>query len=195
MSATNTDYVTGTRVVALLTRQVELDDLWTRQATAGRADNQLARLVDEIIAGWRELQSQLDWLNALIERTATDLTGHYDDLVSGRMRSVRPGRAARPALDERLRGIVRDIVERDAGGDVTKFVARVADAHAVIDRECDQLRAEHTRIASGAQSHGDMSAEMAAIVHTTAIIVAAQTGPIGGLIVEAVGGLLDWLFG
>lgn len=93
-------------------------------------------------------------------------------------------------MGERQQVLFRDVLSK-SGGDVVRLAARVGDASGVIDRECDLLRAEHTRIAAGASSVGDMSDEMAGLVHVTAIIVAAETGPLGGLVVEAVAGLLD----
>jgi len=193
------DYVHGSQALALLIRLVDVDDLWTREAqrpAESRNVDELERLIDEILRLWRELQLMFPRLGAAFTRSETDLRTMYDDLVEGRVEVTRRDGRREPAFPEDLRSRIREEVDGRAGGDITVLVREVVDtADELIDRECGLVKAESARIASGGRSDGDMSAEASGLVHGLAIAVAAETGPIGGVVVEVVAALLDWLFG
>ena len=94
------------------------------------------------------------------------------------------------------RAKVIELVNARSQGDIAAFIdGTVADLTLQLEPERKHLHDELARISKGGPSNGDMSAEEERLLAELAFAATVVFGPEAGVLVEAVGHLLDWLFG
>jgi hypothetical protein len=184
------EYLDATSMLSSITEAVMLDRFWTEGIT------------DESRRG----PDGLDGLGAVVvqlERLLVDVELRARTIAAGARRrssSLEANFAAITAEDgpltPRQREKVVELVQNRSQGDLLAFVdAALEGAAAQVGPEREALNAELERVRKGGGSDGDMSADEERALAELAILASIAFGPEAGVVVEAVGHLIDWLFG
>lgn len=189
------EYVDAAKTLGSITELVLLDRFWTHETKATSSGGQGAGDLDRI--------ESLETIVAELERLLVDV-----ELRSRRIAAAASRR--RSQLEENFKALTGDqspftpaqreklveLVNNRSQGDVAAFAdAAVADLAAQLEPERKLLKDELDRIKKGGRSNGDMSADEERALAELAVLSSVVFGPEAGVIVEAVGHLLDWLFG
>lgn len=182
------EYQDVSRLVAAATEMVLLDRYWTQEARASSERDVDVDGLDSVVAQLERLLLEVDLaarpLVAASRGRGADLEESYRWLVS-----------TDGPFDERRRAKVEELVGDDSG-DLTAFVGRAAAGHArQVDPERRALAGELDKLRRGRGSDGDMSPEEEQVLAEVAVAAALLAGPEAFVVVEAVGHLLDFLFG
>lgn len=184
------EYLDGTTMLASITELVLLDRFWTEEITdeAGRAPDRLQGLGGVVVQIERQLvevELRARSIAAGARRRSTSLESNFAALT-----------AEDGPFTQQQRDKVTELVQSRTQGDLVAFVdAAVADAAAQVEPERKALNAELEKARKGGGSDGDMSAEEERALAELAILASIAFGPEAGVVVEAVGHLIDWLFG
>jgi hypothetical protein len=187
---TAAEYLDATKMLASITEAVMLDRFWTEGITdesqrspdglegLGAVVVQLERLLVEV-----ELRARS--IAAGARRRSTSLDANFAALT-----------AEDGPLTQQQREKVVELVQNRSQGDLLSFVdSALAGAAAQVEPERRSLNAELERVRKGGGSDGDLSADEERALAELAILASVAFGPEAGIVVEAVGHLIDWLFG
>jgi hypothetical protein len=184
------EYLDATNMLASITELVMLDRFWTEGITdeSGRAPDGLEGLGAVVVQ---------------LERLLVDVELRARSIAAGARRrsaSLDANFSALTADDgpftQQQRDKVVELVQNRSQGDLLAFVdAALAGAAAQVEPERKALNAELERVRTGGGSNGDLSADEERALAELAILASVAFGPEAGIVVEAVGHLLDWLFG
>lgn len=187
---TSTEYLDGTTMITAIQQLVLLDRYWTSEAAAtdGASPDRAGSLTPVVVQMERllvEVELRARGVTAAALRRSDSLESDYRALV-----------AEDGPFTERQRAKVVELVEARSGGDVVAFVSTAsADAAARVEDERRALNGELDRLRASTTSDGDMSADEERALAELAIMASVAFGPEAGVIVEAVGHLIDWLTG
>ena len=184
------EYLDATNMLASMTELVMLDRFWTEGIT------------DESLRAADGLEG-LGAVVVQLERLLVDVELRARTIAAGARRrstSLDANFAALTAEDgpftEQQRAKVVELVQNRSQGDLLGFVdAALAGAAAQVEPERKALNGELERVRKGGGSNGDLSADEERALAELAILASVAFGPEAGIVVEAVGHLIDWLFG
>jgi hypothetical protein len=189
------EYLDVTKALSCITEVVLLDRFWTEGAKAATAGDPGAREPDRV-QGLEAVSAELERLLVEVELRARAIA------ATGRRRRAQLEANFKALTGEdspftpSQREKVVELVTSRTQGDLSAFVdAAAADVAAQLEPERKLLKAELDRIKKGGPSDGDLSAEEERALAELAVIASIAFGPEAGVVVEAVGHLLDWLFG
>jgi len=188
------EYLDVTKTLSSITELVLLDRFWTSEAQAVSGDT--AQREPDRVRGLGTIVDEMDRLlgetEQLARRVAAAAT-RYGDQLDANFKALTDEHGPLTA-DQRTKVI--ELVNSRSSADVAAFVdAAVADVTAQLEPERRLLRDELKRISDAQPSDGDLSAEEEQALAQLAVLASLVLGPEAGVVVEAVGHLLDWLFG
>jgi len=178
-----------TKTITSNTELVILDRFWTEEAKAtGREPDRirgLSTLVDELERLLVDIELRARRVATVGKRRSADLEANFQALI-----------AEDSPFTPEQRAKVIELVNARSQGDIAAFIdGTVADLSAQLEPERKHLQDELARISKGGPSNGDMTAEEERLLAELAFAATVVFGPEAGVLVEAVGHLLDWLFG
>jgi hypothetical protein len=180
-------------MLASITELVLLDRFWTaevRTATEGAGPGgpgreDLGALVVQLERLLVEVELRARGVAAAGTRRGAALSASFAALTS-----------EDSPFEERHRAQILELVDSRTQGDFPAFVeAAAADAAKQLEPERASLRTEFEKVRKGGGSGGDLTAEEERALAELAVVASVVFGPEAGIVVEAVGHLLDWLFG
>lgn len=186
------EYLDAGKMLASITELVILDRFWTAEAAA--ASNATDNGTDREALGAVVLQ--LERLLVEVELRARSVASAGSRRGAALSESFAALTSEDGPFDARHRTKILELVDSRSQGDFSAFVqAAAADVAERLEPERRLLRSEFEKVRKGGASGGDMSAEEERALAELAIVASVVFGPEAGVVVEAVGHLLDWLFG